>query len=339
MELPLKEILIEITSKCLLKCLHCSVYDLSLKDREMDLDDFKKIVDSFISLGGETLHISGGEPLSHPFLSEMIKYAKDSHLEVRLFSCGIIDDIPPHVTAEKLATLQVDKISVSFHGSNANTHEDITRKQGSFQKTVNFIKELVKQNVYTKINFVPMKLNFEEIEDLIEYSVKLGVNEVNVLRFVPQGRGVINRETLTLTKDEFSALVEFVTEQRGRNDIRVNIGTPFDFCFLFNQSYDPKQCTAGVRECVIKLNGDVIPCPACTDLEEYVAGNVFDSSLENIWINSKVFDRIRKFEYKRIRGTCTACQHFDICKGRCPAQRILEYGDVYQGPDPFCPKG
>lgn len=330
--------MVEITGKCLLSCLHCSVYDPSFKDREMDLDDFKKIVDSFASLGGETLHISGGEPLSHAHLFEMIKYVKDSYLEVRLFSCGIIDDIPPHVTAEELAKLKVDKISVSLQGSNANTHDIITRKQGSFQKTVNFIKNLVKQGLYTKINFVPMKLNFEEIEDLIEYAVELGANEVNVLRFVPQGRGVIHRETLILTKDEFSALVEFVTQQRGRNDIRVNVGTPFDFCFLFNQSYNPKQCTAGINECVIKLNGDVIPCPAYTDLEEYIAGNVFDSSLKDVWINSKVFDRIRKYEYKRIRGTCTRCQHFDICEGRCPAQRILEYGDIYQGPDPFCPK-
>jgi len=338
LELPLREIMVEITGKCLLSCLHCSVYDPSLKGREMDLDDFKKIVDSFASLGGETLHISGGEPLSHAHLPEMIKYAKDSHLEVRLFSCGIIDDIPPRVIAEELAKSKVDKISVSLQGSNANTHDIITTKQGSFQKTVNFIKNLVKQGLYTKINFVPMKLNFEEIEDLIEYAVKLGANEVNVLRFVPQGRGVIHRDTLILTKDEFSALVEFVTQQRGRNDIRVNVGTPFDFCFLFNQSYNPKQCTAGINECVVKLSGDVIPCPAYTDLEEYIAGNVFDSSLKEIWINSKVFDRIRKFEYEKIRGLCKSCQHFDKCKGRCPAQRILEYGDIYQGPDPFCPK-
>lgn len=304
----------------------------------MDLGAFMKIVDDFASLGGETLRISGGEPLSHSRLPEMIKYVKDSDLEARLFSCGVIDDIPPLKIVEELAELKVDKISVSLHGSNSNTHDIITGKQGSFQKTVNFIENLVKQNLYTKINFVPIKLNFEEIEDLIEYSVKLGVNELKVLRFVPQGRGVIYRETLTLTKDEFSALVEFVTEQRKRNDIKVNVGTPFDFCFIFNQSFNPKQCTAGVSECVVKLNGDVIPCPAYSDLKEYTAGNVFESSLKYIWTNSKAFDRIRKFEYKKIRGPCTSCEHFDVCQGRCPAQRILKYGDIYQGPDSFCPK-
>ncbi len=304
----------------------------------MKFKDFKKVIDSYTSLNPETLHISGGEPLGHPSLLKMIKYAKDSGLEVRLFSCGIIYDISPENIANRLVDAGVDKISVSLYGSNSNTHETITRKKGSFKKTIQFIEALIKQNLYTKINFVPMKLNFEEIDDLVEYAVKLGVNEINVLRFVPRGRGIINRKSLTLTKDEFCALVEFVTKQRERNDIRVNIGTPFDFCFLFNPSYNPKQCGAGLNQCVIKLNGDVIPCPAFTDLEEYVAGNIFRLSIKKIWNNSEVFSRIRNFEYREITGICKTCQHFDLCKGRCPAQRILEYGDIYQSPDPFCPK-
>lgn len=334
----LDEILIEITTKCFLKCLHCSVYDPLFQNKEMDLKDMKNIVDDFVSLGGKTLHFSGGEPLSHPHLFEMIEYAKENKLDVRLFTCGIIDGATPHIIAEKLANLQVDKIGVSLHGSNSKTHDIMTQKQGSFQRTVNLIKSLLSHNLDVKVNFVPVKLNFEEIEDLIDYCAKLGVKEVRILRFVPQGRGMIHKETLKLTKDEFSALVEFVSRQRGRTDIEVNVGTPFDFCFIFNPSLKPRECKAGINECVIKVNGDIIPCPAYFDLTDYTAGNVLQSSLREIWMNSKVFDKIRKFDYRKLKGQCATCEDLDVCKGRCPAQRIHEYGDVYQGPDPYCPR-
>jgi len=89
---------------------------------------------------------------------------------------------------------------------------------------------------------------------------------------------------------------------------------------------------------MIKITGDVIPCPAFGDLPEWIAGNVLSHRLEGIWKESPVFVRLREFDYRRLQGDCKVCGYAELCGGRCPAQRIRENGDLYKGPDPDCPK-
>jgi radical SAM protein with 4Fe4S-binding SPASM domain len=173
----------------------------------------------------------------------------------------------------------------------------------------------------------------------VDFVIKLGVQDLSVLRFVPQGRGEGNKEKLILTKEEVAQLVEYLAEEKAKRKF-VKVGSHLDFRFLIDRS-TPKPCTAGIEKCLVEANGKVIPCAVfkgmTDDKNNFVAGNVNEKGLTYIWKNSPVFKMFRDFEPEKLQE-CNACGYLSKCRGRCPAQRIYDHGDFYVGPDNYCPK-
>jgi pyrroloquinoline quinone biosynthesis protein E len=306
------------------------------------LDDFKKI-------GGATVELSGGEPLCHQHVSHIIAYAKQLGLETRLFSCGIFDPSQLNGNAdvlqkkvEELKSLGIDQVFVTLHGSNEEVHNQISG-QPSFGPTTGFIKELVRQQVPVGVHFVPVQLNFDNIDDVKELFSRLGVQEVGLLRFVPQGRGERNIDLLRLRGEQMEELAVLLAQEMKRKSI-VRVGRHLDFTFLINKNHRPGRCIAGLSKCLVTSEGEVLPCPVFKGLDDFVAGNVKNNGLEDIWKNSPTFMRLRDFDPRRIKGLCAHCEYLDLCRGRCPAQRYYEYKNRYGacalcvGPDPYCPR-
>ena len=79
-----------------MSCIHCSSFNgfISKEDDEMNLSGVKKIIDEFVKTGGTVLEISGGEPLMHSKLLEIISYANKKHLETILYTSGLIFQHP-----------------------------------------------------------------------------------------------------------------------------------------------------------------------------------------------------------------------------------------------------
>lgn len=338
---PLKEITVEITQQCFQNCVHCSSSACKNSQQSLWKDEIIELANDFNDLGGEKINVSGGEPFLHEDLFDLISFFKSRNLEVNLFTCGKIEknDDSENIMDEvirKLKKTKINKIVFSLHGANAETHDAIAQIRNSFSQAIKFIEKLIDSNFDIGIHYVPMNPNFEELEDLIDYAVNLKVKEVSILRFVPQGRGETYRDELLLNKEQVAELIELLTESEKREDIYVKIGSHLDFTFLIDGK-EPKDCTAGKSKCLIEANGVVIPCAAFKGMEGYVAGNIREKSLNNIWMNSKVFEIFRTFDPVLLKGACSTCEHLSSCKGRCPAQRIYD-GDFLLGPDSYCPK-
>lgn len=85
-----KDLCFEILDKCPNKCMFCSSNSCIDKNTFISFDAFKRTIDYFIVNGGiEELSLSGGEPLMHPDLLEMINYASNYGINVTLFTSGI----------------------------------------------------------------------------------------------------------------------------------------------------------------------------------------------------------------------------------------------------------
>jgi len=341
---PPRKLTLEIIKKCFNKCVYCSAY-ISEEDAKkvLSLKDAKSIIDQFVQLGGQELDISGGEPLLYPNWFDIANYAKNKGLVIRLFSCGILSQkpIPSNQlsnTIDRISKIGFESVEMTLHAPYADMHDQITCVKGSFKKTFQFIKRLSSIANNLEINFVPMQINADELEELVDFITGFKISRLNILRFIPQGRGRENEEWLSLKKDQSARLIKVALQLSKRNDIRVVLGHPGDFTFLLDQTRRLNACSAGKEQLMIKINGDVIPCPAFGDLPEWVAGNVFNQSLDSIWKESPILTRLRKFDFKLMQGECKVCEYLDLCQGRCPAQRFRENKDIYIGPDPGCPK-
>jgi radical SAM protein with 4Fe4S-binding SPASM domain len=299
----------------------------------MALDEIKRVISEVAELGGDVIEISGGEPTAHSGLVEVIRYAKDFGFETRLYTAGFHSFEP---LINQLLSSEIDKVIFNLQGADPKTHEFITRTKGSFESVIRSIK-MIARDLRVGVHFVPMKPNFKELKNVIQLCSNLQVNEVGILRFMPQGRGDVNRSLLEPSKSEFKEIAEEAIRQfHYSEDPIIRIGNPFNFCSLIDSSIPIQPCHAGLTSCLIKPNGEVAPCPAFKQNPRYVAGNIRKDTLTDIWRFSPVWHQFRLFDQKKLNGLCKSCKHLSSCRGRCHSQRILAFRDIYQGPDPHC---
>jgi pyrroloquinoline quinone biosynthesis protein E len=300
----------------------------------LSLNQIRKVINELSSVDAEILEISGGEPLMHPDLPQIVRYAERGDLETILYTSGTIlsGDV-----AEKLRQAGLRKVIFNLQGGLPNTHDAVTQAKGSFSHVIDSIKTMKSLNFWVGTHFVPMKLNYREFESFLGLCHVLEVDEIGVLRFVPQGRGQTNRNLLRLSEEEFRGFNLNLTEIASRHsNPNIRVGRPVDFRHLFDSSIVKSRCDAGISRCLITPNGKVLPCPAFKQIERYLAGDIKNSSLIDIWDASPIWRNLRDFDYTQINEPCKSCDYLQQCKGGCIAQRILEYKDIYAAPDPSC---
>lgn len=330
----LKEVCLEITDICPLNCLHCSGVCGSSSQNKLSLNHGKKIINELSSIGCEILEISGGEPLIHPDLTQIVRYAERSDLETILYTSGY--RLGCNV-AKKLKQSGLRKVIFNLQGAHPDTHDALTQVKGSFKHVKDAIKTVKSLDFWVGAHFVPMKRNYREFKKFLGLCHDLEVDEVGILRFVPQGRGQTHEASLKLSIKEFEEFNRDLTELTSKHsNPNIRVGRPIDFRHLFDSSILKSDCDAGISRCLITPDGKVFPCPAFKQQKQYVAGDVKNRSLHEIWGASPILQSFRNFDYKQISEPCKSCEHLYRCRGGCIAQRILKCKDKYAGPDPNC---
>lgn len=268
----------EITDKCSLQCLHCSSNSSPAAKQELKLEEIRRIIDDFKDLGGKVLEISGGEPLLHKDVCKVIGYGKAKGLQTRLYTNGIyLND-----AFKEFVRIGLDRVLLGLYGASPAVHDSITGQKGSFSKTIKAIENLRQKGIYVGIHFVPTKINYCEIESLAKMAERINVDELAILRFVPQGRGAENEGQLLLDDKEESQLLKSLKYLRKRYGF-LRLGCPMD------QSLD---CKAGESILTIKPDGFVSLCPAFKN--DKIVGNARKQGLKQIWEKSSVLAEVRQ---------------------------------------------
>lgn len=344
----LQEVCLEVVSECPLDCMHCSSYAPAEKGRSLGLATIRRLLDEVAAFGTPIIEFSGGEPLCHSRILQMVEHASDVGLVPCVYTSGIYPsngDLKPvpRPLIGRLVEAGLKRVVLSIHGAGPTVHEHINRTPGTFEKTVESIRRLKEQELWVGAHFVPMKPNWKEAEAIAELCARLQVNELAILRFVPQGRGEIYQHRLRLNGRDYCRLLRTLRALRSSySDIlRVRIGSPLNFCSFYPRSAEhdalPTPCQAGIATCTVLPTGSVVPCPAFKHQADWVGGNILEESFAKIWKESHVFSKLRSFDHHLLSGQCSECEFLEVCRGRCHAQRVIAWGDLLRGPDPRCP--
>lgn len=168
----------------------------------MSVNAYKTIINSVSQDNIERIFISGGEPLLHRDIKSFISIAKKHHIIPFLYSSGSIyqdNNIQPvsAKTFQELVNEGLDSVAFSIYSLTSFHDEHITKTKGSLkalEKTLDNIKEI--KSLKKEFNFIPLKENMNEIEDIIDFSIKYGVMKLNILKLIPQGRAKRNSPQL-----------------------------------------------------------------------------------------------------------------------------------------------
>ncbi len=358
--LPFNELSIEVTHRCILNCIFCSS-SASNSPEIHEIIDIKRVKEIIKECKEKfkinTISISGGEPLLYPHFNELIRFILHNELDLLIYTSGIVlknskmccwsDNIIDNFIDFKHEYNRDIEIVFDIQAPDKKNYELITRIKGSYNSFINTLDKLkIVPELKKSSHFVPFKLNWKLIEETINFCQKYNLDHIKILRFVPQGRAA-NFSLLSLNLKEFYILqknLEFLKNKYGN---MIKLGHPIDFLFLLDNNKVIRSCRGGFDAPIILPNGNVYPCPAWKKMQNLCAGNINDSSFEEIW-NSNYFINFRDFiteGYVNIIGLCEDCRYLDECKGKCVAQRILKYHNepvipkcFIIGPDPLCLK-
>lgn len=336
----LENIKIELTDNCPLDCLHCSS-NASVEGKVfLNVNVVKNVIQDAKRYGLKKIVFSGGEPLLYPQIYELISFCSNLEIKTTLYSTGI-DSINLNYCTnskiEELKKLGLNRIVFSLFSSIKDEHENITRISGSFNATLNSIRESVKQNLITELHFIPTKQNFKSLENLVDLVLKLGINRISILRFVPHGRGTIIKDISSLTKRENLAFRVILKGIIKKHPDLIRLGSPYNFLLL----RDCEKCDAGINQLIINPNGFVFPCDAFKNIYPKDLGindtynSIMDNSINEIWQKSKYLNFIRTTINENKKEPCLSCTSLEKCESGCLAQKIINNNSFY-GKDPDC---
>lgn len=136
----------------------------------MPYEQSVNIMDNCRHLGAKIITFLGGEPSLHPDLPRMVDHAIDAgYAKVNIDTNGLLVHRLMHIPPEKL-----DYIRVSLDGAIAETHDKV-RGAGTYQKTVQSIKQLVDAGYRVAITCTIFQFSIHEAPSLPTLAKKLGV--------------------------------------------------------------------------------------------------------------------------------------------------------------------
>ncbi|MFP4143076.1 MAG: GTP 3',8-cyclase MoaA [Thermoplasmata archaeon] len=164
---------ISLTQRCNLDCFYChrEGEDGGEKNTSLTLSEVEKLVKTAYELGMSKVKYSGGEPLLHPDIEEIISYSADLMDDVSLTTNGTL--LPEK--AENLKSAGLDRVNVSLDVKDQECYKKITN-----EKKVEEVKEGISKanevGLYpVKINMLLMDgLNDDSVEDMMEFAAKTG---------------------------------------------------------------------------------------------------------------------------------------------------------------------
>lgn len=307
-----KDLCFEIIESCPNECKFCSSNSCIDKKQIISFNDFKRVIDYFISQGGiEELSLSGGEPFLHPDILKMVEYAKSFGIRTVIFTSGIKKSIPPneeliklledemnhalneieqyepwndrlksnikkyynliikpstfsYITKDELRILKnigLDKIVFDYQAYEHETDEYLMGRDR--QKHICLLDSLMNASIVgieTDVHFIPMKPNYKEIPYILEMLEIAKIDNISILNFVPQGRGLKNKTDLMLNNEEMEEFMKILFDSKKLYGGKIRIGIPL----MDNSTH---RCNAGLEKLDIKFDGTILPCPAFKELD------------------------------------------------------------------------
>jgi radical SAM protein with 4Fe4S-binding SPASM domain len=329
----LKEIKIEVTHDCKLRCVHCSSMADAISGRHMNWSSYEKILDEAASMGVKTIAFSGGEPLLWEHIPKAIARATRYGIEVYIYTTGNVPEVENLL--KKLHEVGLSMVIFSIFGSDAEHHEGITATYGSYNKTVAAAAYCLSIGLQTEFHFVPLTRNFSALREIANQARSMGIKRVSVLRLVSQGRGAeINEE---LSHNQNIELRETIMDLRNNgHDIR--LGSPYNFLML----RENPQCYSGIDRLTVGPDLRIFPCDAFKHIlpSDIGASSDYSSlathSLAECWEKSPYLGVVRKYLMTPFAPECSTCIKLEDCLSGCMAQKFYAFGELKKCPDPMC---
>ena len=301
------EIIIEITGKCRLVCPYCT----GPRTADVSLKDIKATLDEAASFGVKTIRITGGEPLIHPEIQTILKYAKLKKFSVLLNTAA--ENISPALM--KTITANVDVALISLQGYDEKSNAAYTRSKLSFVDKIKniFVLKSYLPTVWLATVITPtMVKSFDRFVPLIK---KINPVAWTLLRPISD----MNEDLKQMDLAFYRALTLKI--MKARKDINVFIANPIPLCITGN-------LTIG-KEAFFGANFDDGHVRIVRSAQGYYKPSYFidknlGDTIKSAW-EHPFLNELNRTDY--LPDLCQRCPVLNICRGGCRAMALRAYGN------------
>ncbi|MDP6625428.1 MAG: SynChlorMet cassette radical SAM/SPASM protein ScmF [Nitrospinota bacterium] len=322
----LNQLYFYLTEGCNLACRHCWIAPKFQTEKTiypaLKFDLFRSIIEQAKPLGLSGVKLTGGEPLMHPEIDDILDHIRLENLRLTVETNGLLCT---HELAQKMAGCKKPFVSVSLDGANATTHEWIRGVKGSFEDAKKGIRTLVKAGLKPQIILSVMRCNRDQLKTVVRLAEDLGAGSVKFNLVQPIERGLKMRETgETLTIEELVSLGQWVeTSLSDSTKLKLFYHHPSAFrplgkIFGNNGSGNG---TCGIMGILgVLANGSYALCGIGESVKDLVFGHAAKDRMEDVWNNTPVLQELRKGLPDELEGICSECLMKNHCLGSCIAQ-------------------
>lgn len=314
------------THKCNLNCLYC--YDksnrLKYKDSELSIENINRLAKLIETDYSNALFIwVGGEPTCLP-IEYYEKCEEAFACSYRLFKSENFLTNGINLNKDWIKFVQYADIDllISYDGKGE------TRKGINHNDVENNIKLCNELGKEVSINITVNKTNINEINNIYEKLLDLGVRDIIANIVYPYNNEEDSKIFMT-PLELYEAYIDFMHNQ-------INKSSPFEgnsFSYLTyilgSAPLDCKHIDCRGKFIGVEPDGSIYPCCGCFP-EKYHCGYIKDYTSINEVFNSKGYDLFSKEIDYKYQNYCNQCVYLEYCQGGCHTADINRFGNAKQ---------
>ena len=310
----LRFLFFELTDCCNLGCRHCgsncSSGNSTFLETEQVFEVLSRVAEEY-DPAKIMICLTGGDPMLHARVFEVIKKAHQHGFSVGMTSNGTLID---YEAARKLVANGLDTISISIDGI-GDVHDSFRGSPGCYDKALAGIEALKRAGIEPQAMTVVHKGNLDQLEDLYKLFIDMDLYSWRLTNVDPIGRAAID-QSLLLNHAEYTEMLDFIRSKRfdPDNEMEVTYGCAHFLTYEYERTVRDAyfQCGAGTQVASIMANGNIGACLDIVKRPDLVQGNIYEDDFVDVWEHR--YGVFRKNRAER-SSVCRECEYKEVCIG------------------------
>ncbi|ADG73808.1 Radical SAM domain protein [Cellulomonas flavigena DSM 20109] len=175
------------TRRCNLRCRHCYSRSGPDVDEALTTALVRSVVEDAAALGYGVLGVSGGEPLLHPGLGELLRTARGAGMRTTVTTNGML------LTPRRVDELAgwVDVLAISLDGA-PDSHVAMRGDPRAFTRMAGRLEHLAASGTAFGFVFTLTQRNVHELDWVVRFAREVGAGLVHVHPLEPEGYALDN---------------------------------------------------------------------------------------------------------------------------------------------------
>ena len=324
----LKQCTVVLTHGCNLRCDFCYAKGADYRaDDQLSYDELKRIVDLCGAADMRYIFFTGGEPLTHPRIIDILRYINDRYPSITptIATNGVLLEDPE--LCRRLVDSGLKYLDISMKGADGADWEKATGYDG-FARQLRAISNLASQPVEFTCSMVLTMDSVTKVCDAVRAAYDHGASQFSFTFFIDNTESRRKGWEYLEEHNPFALIESFVSQIDRLSAITDDWWVEYSFpiCVYTERQLElldgrlAGPCQIHLMNAItVNTKMELLPCDLYINTKLGRMGEDFSSYPELMsWMETPKFRAVMNGMRKWPSEKCSSCEHLEECYGGCP---------------------